>query len=397
MSELHGLPINANEVRSISFNLRHSHSADDRDLVLLKRAMLSSSWSNAALVAEFERAFASYCGAKHCLLVVNATIALKLGLIAIGVEEGSEVIVPGMTWPSVLIAVIECGAVPVPVDLSASSYAMTLDSIEAATTSRTRAIIATHLYNSQTEIAGLLEFAKSRGIALVEDAAHALGTTKHGGAMFGTLGDFGIYSFNDKKVLAAGEAGCLVTDSDELYASALSMREVDSNSEHRPRRLVSTSKVSEFQAAILISQLARLPEKIRQISANEQYLRELLNEVDGISPLKQAADLEVVSPYSFCFRLLRKPRINFRSALSDAVGFQVSGTYRSVNHCASLRPLQQTPHVREVAARLDCVLPVCERAFAWEGIRFHHGVLCSDRSFMEMIADRIGKCVKNFL
>jgi perosamine synthetase len=196
-----------------------------REFRQLLEAFLSS-WisSKGPYVERFERDFSEYAGAKHGVAVTNGTVALHLALMALGVGPGDEVIVPDLTFVATINAVIYCGATPVIADVDAETWTLTSQLVAGACTSRTKAIIPVHLYGRPAEIGPIVAFARSRGIAVVEDCAEAPGA-RYDGKMVGQHGDIGCFSFYANKIVTTGEGGMCLTDSPQLAESIRCMRD----------------------------------------------------------------------------------------------------------------------------------------------------------------------------
>jgi len=377
-------------VRTRAWPLPHLVDGDDEQRLL--SVLRLDNWSNGELTREFENRFAVFCGSKHALLVNNGTAALKLTLLALGVGLGDEVIVPGMTWPSVPIAVIECGADPVPAEIDNDTYGLSLESVREAITSRTKVIIPTHLFCSQTELAPIVNLVRREGIYLIEDASHAVGA-KRCARRLGSLGKAGIFSFNQKKLLACGEGGCLVTDDENLYERAKSLREIDPESRGIPSTLPATNMVSEFQSAVLLSQLEKLPSKLSLIEQRAELLRSLINGIEGVETLARPIGTELQTFYYYCFKVAGTRNISaVRNALAAELALPMSGAYRPlcdvsvVNTALDLR-------YPSLGTRLSKRLTNCLAAHYSEAVRFHHRALLSDESAMSDIAEAIYKVV----
>jgi len=211
----------------------------------------------------FERAFAEYLGVKHAIATSSCTGALHLALAALGVGPGDEVIVPDLTWVATASAVAYVGATPVFVDVQPRSWCMDPSAFEAAITRRTRAVIPVHLYGHPAPMDALVAIARDRGIAVVEDAAPAIGATI-GERKVGTFGDLAAFSFQGAKLLVTGEGGMLVTNSDDLFARVVSLWDQgrDPNRQFWINRLGFKYKMSNVQAAIGLGQLERVDELI---------------------------------------------------------------------------------------------------------------------------------------
>lgn len=166
-------------------------------------------------VAEFEREFAAYCGVRHAVGVNSGTSALHLALLAAGVGPGDEVITVPFTFVATVAAVFYTGAAPVFVDIDPHSYTMDVNRIEAAITSRTKAILPVHLYGQAADMDPILDIAHRHNLVVIEDAAQAHGA-EYKGRRTGGMGDLGCFSFYPGKNLGAyGEGGAVVTNNPE--------------------------------------------------------------------------------------------------------------------------------------------------------------------------------------
>jgi dTDP-4-amino-4,6-dideoxygalactose transaminase len=366
-----------------------AHVIDTSDEEMLREALLYGEWSHGEWTERFERAFAAFCGARYCLLVTNGTAALKLALLAAGIRPGDEVIVPGMTWASVPLAVLECGAEPVPVDVDLDTMAITWPSVDAAISQRTAAVVPTHLFSSQCDLLPIVEEARRRGLFVIEDCAHAPGARRHG-RMLGTFGDAAFFSFNQKKLLACGEGGCLVTNDASLHAAAARLREVNPLAP-AAGALSGTHLVSAFQAAVLLSQLEKYPPLLVRLERAGELLRRLLSEIEGIQPLARLPGTELQTFYNFCFRVSGAPDIvHFRQALAAELGLPMGGGYLPLSDspalCAEddLRFMSRGRHLARV-------LPNCRRAHYEEAVRFAHRALRADDESLHLIAEAVAK------
>lgn len=161
-------------------------------------------------VARFEQALADYLPCAHAVAVTSGTAALHLALLALGIGPGDEVILPSLTWVATANAVAYVGATPVLADVHPESFTVDPQDVQCALTSRTRAIIAVHLFGLCADMAALARIAEEHGLLLIEDAACALGS-RYRGKPAGTIGTAGCFSFHPRKVITTGEGGMLTT------------------------------------------------------------------------------------------------------------------------------------------------------------------------------------------
>ena len=262
---------------------------DQSDVQALQRVLQSGRWDalKGEEVSHFEAEFAAYQGAAHGVAVTNGTVALKLALIAAGVGPGDEVIVPGYTFIATATAALELGAIPIFADVDPQTYTLDPDSVAANITPRTRAIVPVHLGGCPADMDGLLALARRHGLAVVEDAAQAWGASWKG-CRVGTLGQCGIVSFHASKNLTAGEGGMVLCNDPDIAALVRSL----SNCGRQPDGLWyahyllgGNYRLSEFQGAVLRSQLQRYPEQFARRQANAAYLTEALAAIDGVTSL----------------------------------------------------------------------------------------------------------------
>lgn len=181
---------------------------------------LRSGWlTSGHRVKAFERDFAAYIGSAHALAVNSCTAALHLGLEAVGVKPGDEVITSPMTFTATAAVIEHLGARPVLVDCEPDTLNLDPARLEAAITPRTRAILPVHFAGQACDMDAIMGIARARGLAVVEDAAHAL-PTRHRGRLVGTLGDITCFSFYATKTITTGEGGMAVTDRED-YAERM--------------------------------------------------------------------------------------------------------------------------------------------------------------------------------
>jgi dTDP-4-amino-4,6-dideoxygalactose transaminase len=207
-------------------NLARQHALlrDDIDAAI-GDVLASGAFILGPRVAEFETAFAAYCGAGHGIAVNSGTSALHLALLAAGIGSGDEVITTAFTFVATVAAIGYAGARPVLVDIDPETFTSDVRRIEAAITPRTRAILPVHLYGHPADMAPILDIARRRGLVVIEDAAQAHGA-QCDGRRVGGLGDAGCFSFYPSKNLGAcGEGGMMVTSNPEMARSARLLRD----------------------------------------------------------------------------------------------------------------------------------------------------------------------------
>jgi perosamine synthetase len=216
-------------------------------------------------ILRFEEQFRAHLGVKHAIATSSGTGALHLGLAALGIGAGDEVILGDINWVASAAPVVHLGATPVLVDVLQETWCLDPARVEAAITPRTKAIMAVHLYGNLCDMDALLDIGRRNGIPVVEDAAEAIGSIWHGRAA-GSLGRFGAFSFHGTKTITTGEGGIFVTDDDALYEQVLTLsnhgRARGETRQFWPSVIGYKYKMSNVQAAIGCAQLERVAEPI---------------------------------------------------------------------------------------------------------------------------------------
>jgi perosamine synthetase len=214
-------------------------------------------------IHRFERDFAAHLGVPHAIATSSCTGALHMGLAALGIGPGDEVIVADTNWIASVAPITYLGARPVLVDVLPDTWCIDPRAAEAAITPRTKAILAVHLYGNMCDMDALLAIGARRGIAVVEDAAEALGSAWHG-QRAGSIGAFGVFSFHGTKTVTTGEGGAFVTRDAALYERVLTLsnhgRARGETRQFWPETVGFKYKISNVQAAIGCAQLERMDE-----------------------------------------------------------------------------------------------------------------------------------------
>ena len=236
-------------------DLRSSHDELKTDLLdEFGKLIDSNAFTNGPAVGAFESDFAAYCRRTHCIGVASGLDALRLALIAAGVEPGDEVLVPANTFIATFEAVSQAGGTPVPVDVAATDLNMDVEAARAATTAHTRFVMPVHLYGQMADMRGLGEL----GLPIIEDACQAHGAVRDG-ATAGELGLAAAFSFYPGKNLGAfGDAGTLVADDDDLVARVQALREHGQRAKDDHELIGFTARLDTIQAIVLSRKLPLL-------------------------------------------------------------------------------------------------------------------------------------------
>lgn len=342
-------------------------------------------------VADFERAFANRHGAKYCLAVSSGTAALEIALASIGVKQGDEVIVPAFTFISCSLAVQRVGAVPVPVDVALDTYCLDVDATAAAIGPRTKVIMAVHMAGQFADVDALGALAKSAGVELLHDAAHAHGA-RWRGHHAGELGGIATFSFQNGKLMTAGEGGAILFPDRERFEDAYLRHScgrpaTDKHYEHRTQG--SNQRMSEFTASVLSAQLTRLDEHLPLRERGAEILEQALSTVKGVLAARRDERCDLHSHYMAMFRV---PGINDRKTLVEKlndrgvpafVGFPP--IYRTEGW--SLGPTRGESIERE-AARCPNT-EIIGRECVW----LHHRILLAEPDTIRAVARQVSEVV----
>ena len=262
----------------------------------------------------FEKAFARYCNRQYCVGVGNGLDALFLALKALGIKQGDEVIVPSNTYIATALAVTYVGATPIFVEPDIRTFNIDPDMIEAAITEKTKAVMPVHLYGQACDMDPIMEVAKRHNLFVVEDCAQAHGAT-YKGKVIGSFGDVAGFSFYPGKNLGAlGDAGAIVTDSEELAKKIRALGNYGSDYKYHHIMQGNNSRLDELQAAFLAAKLPILDKvnKERQRVARE-YLEGIKNP-EVILPYVP----DYVTPVWHIFGIRCKRRDDLEKFLNDA-------------------------------------------------------------------------------
>lgn len=335
---------------------------DDRELQAVEKVIQSGNWWRIGgnSVFEFESNFAEYHNTKYAVSVANGTQALQIALLSLGIGEGDEVIVPAFTWISTASAVLLCRAIPVLVDVNRETYNIDPSAVEAAITSRTRAIIPVHMAGLPVDMGALIHVAKKHKLHIVEDAAHAHGAEWRGQRV-GAIAEngAGIFSFQQFKLMTAGEGGMILTNDEEvarncfLYSNC-GREAADKDYQHHV--LGTNSRLSELQASVLNIQLQRLDDQILIRQRNALLLDKLLDSVVGITPQAQDDGVSRNPHYMYMFRynsseFSELPRRRFVDALV-AEGFPAFVAYLPIHQTPMFQKGDFTPMWKRDDSRL---------------------------------------------
>lgn len=247
-------------------------------------------------IKELEKDFANYHGVKYAISVCNATAGLHAALAAAGVGPGDEVIVTPHSFTSSATCILMQNAIPVFADIDLKTHNIDPKAIEKEITPRTRAIIVVHLLGRPCEMDEIMEIAKKNNLTIIEDCAQAIGA-KYKDKLVGTIGDIGVFSFNEPKHMSTGEGGIIITDNDELAEKCRLIRNHGEalDAGQKQRSYLSTMigynyRLTELPSAIAIEQLKKVNGFNRIRVENARYLTLKLSEIEGLNPPEETED-----------------------------------------------------------------------------------------------------------
>jgi perosamine synthetase len=237
-------------------------------------------------INRFEEGFKKHLGVQYAIATSSCTGALHMGMAALGIGPGDEVIMADTNWIATASPIVQLGAVPVFVDILPDTWCLDPERVEAAITPRTKAIVAVHLYGNLCNMDELIAIGSKYGIPVIEDAAEAIGSI-YKGKRAGSIGKFGSFSFHGTKTMTTGEGGIFVTNDSDLFERVLTLsnhgRASNQAKQFWPDLVGFKYKMSNIQAAIGCGQIERIEELIDRKREIFSYYKNALSGVDGVS------------------------------------------------------------------------------------------------------------------
>jgi len=285
----------------------------------LQQVLDNTAFAGGPFVAQFEKEFAAFCGAKHAVGVGNGTDALWMALLALGVGPGDEVITQPDTFIATAEAISYCGATPVFCDVEEKTYNMDPAKLEAAITPKTKGVIPVHLFGQTADIDPITEIARKRNLFVVEDASQAHGA-EYKGRKAGSMGVAGCFSFYPGKNLGAyGEAGAVVTSDDALADKMRMLRDHGSAKKYYHTHVGFNCRMDGFQGAVLSVKLKHIDTWNEGRRKNARLYNESLKGTPGVI-LPQEVD------YAKHVYHIYAIRVKERDALISKLGEKEIGT-----------------------------------------------------------------------
>jgi len=385
---------------------------DERDIQAVTRVIESGNWGGYPYpgpeTRRFLSMFAEMQGGGFPLAMANGTVTMEVALRASDIGWGDEVIVPAYTFQATAAAPIAAGAIPVIVDIDPDTYCIDPDSILAAITENTKAVIPVHLGAQMADMDAIMDIAASHNLVVIEDCAHAHGA-KWRGKGAGTIGDFGSFSLQSSKILTAGEGGVLLCRSKELAAKAAGI--MNCGRSHDPETMMESGnnyvmganyRMSELASALAAVGIERFPKQAKEREEMLDYLEESLSEIPGVRLLKRDERHTTRSFYRFIFAIepgvFGVENLEACAALS-AEGIPCWNGYEAMHNYTLFQPmLSKLPVPSAFPERFkfdEMELPEATRACDHEAIWLDEAIFRADRKGVDDAISAIRKVQNN--
>jgi dTDP-4-amino-4,6-dideoxygalactose transaminase len=381
---------------------------DDRDVEAVAETVRSGNWGGfpepGTNAARFEEAFSAYQGARHGVLMANGTVTMEVALKALGIGWGDEVIVPALTFAATAYAPMAAGALPVIVDVTADTWTIDPDQVEAAITPKTKAVMPVHLGHQMADMDRIMDIASRHGLAVVEDCAHAHGQRWNDRGA-GCIGQFGSFSHQSSKILTAGEGGTLLTSDDDLARRAHSIVDCGRPKDDAEQEYTfgANYRLGELHAALLVTQMQRFEAQRVQREAAATYFEDVAVHVPGVRIMARDPRITRWSFYNYVFAI--EPEA-FAGATNEVVAYALEREgvaaevqYPPMSRYDLFQPSRsRLPVAAEFAERLDpsrMSFPVAEDAGLRRSIYLQENVFRAGRQGIDDAVEAIAKVQKH--
>lgn len=348
---------------------------------------MASGWisGQGAFVDRFERLWAEVCDRKHAVSVSSGTAALETAVHALGLPEGSEVIMPTFSMISCLAAVLRNGLVPIFVDANPNTWCMEVDQLAAAVTGNTSAIMVVHIYGQPVEMDPVLAIANKHRLKIVEDAAEAHGA-RYRGRICGSFGDASVFSFYSNKIVTTGEGGMVVCDDDRIAEDCRNYRNLYFDRRYRflHGRLGHNFRLTNLQAAIGCVQTEQLADALDQKSHMARLYDKLLSDVVDLQLPPRTDHAENVH---WVYGIVLGDRYPF-----DARELSARLRQAGVDSRQFFLGMHEQPVTREAGLATHRKYPVAER-LSRRGLYLPSGLTLTEAQ-IEIVARTLKRCLK---
>ncbi len=362
--------------------------------------------STSGTVPTLEKKFADLIGTKFCVATGSGTQALHTCVEALGIGPGDEVVTSPYTDPGTIASILSARALPVLADLDPESYQLDPADVERRITENTKAIMPVHMMGQPCDIGRIMEIAKKHDLKVIEDAAQAH-LAEYKGKRLGTIGDVGCFSFQSSKTLACGEGGAVIGDDEELMDKCYTVHNHGTSRQGRTEVAGPKYRMNEFEAAVLLGQLAGAKERFIRRNENASRLTSGLKDIPGIRPQKLYEGTDSGSFYIYAMTYRREyfndaDRSTFLKAL-QAEGVSLSpyiaqGLHREpwVEHILSqpvYTKMFSERRLRQSREQVAC--PNCDKVCQQMAMIWASGPLLGTKEDMDDVINAIVKVYEN--
>jgi dTDP-4-amino-4,6-dideoxygalactose transaminase len=380
---------------------------DERERARVLEVLESGNWGGFPfpnkLACEFAERFAAFQSARYGLCVANGTVAIEVGLRAIGFKAGDEAIIPAYTFEATAAPVLRLGGVPVFVDVLPDTYCIDPAVVEAAITPRTRVIVPVHLAMSMADMDAIGLIAARHGLKVLEDCAHAHGARWRGQGA-GSIGDAGAFSMQTSKLMTCGEGGAvLINDQEtfELCQSYVNCGRASLTDRFGHRIIGFNYRIAEFQAALLLAQLERLPEQTSHRQTMAERLGQGLASISGVGLLSRDERQTTRAIYQYVFKydadgFAGASRDRFVAAL-EAEGIPCDGLFYEPVYRSAMFVVEPGEFIALVGQLpwQNTRCPVAEKAAYEEAVWLPHHLLLGDGDDVDQVVEAVTKIAAN--
>lgn len=383
---------------------------DDRVLDAVVKTTKSRVWcriqSASGAVPTFEKAFAELTGTKFCVATGSGTQALHTCVEALGIGPGDEVITSPYTDPGTIASILAARALPVLADLDRESYQLDPADVERRITENTKAIMPVHMMGQPAHLERIMAIAKQHNLKVIEDACQAH-LAVYQGKQLGSIGNVGCFSFQSSKTIACGEGGAIVGDDEELMDKCYTVHNHGTSRRGRTEVIGPKYRMNEFQAAVLLGQLAGVKERFARRNENAAHLTSRLKGFPGAVPQKLYPGTASGSFYLYGMTYHKEhfndaDRSRFLKALS-AEGIDLSpyidrGLHKepwttNVLNSRAYQKMFSSARLKKYRDELDC--PNCDKVCQEMAMIWASGPLLGTKEDMDDVADAILKVYEN--
>lgn len=379
---------------------------DETERVAINRVLDSRNWwaNQGVEVKEFEKEWSTYTNAQASFAVTNGTHTLEVIFLALGIGEGDEVIVADWSFLASISTILTANAIPRIVDVDPLTGTIDIAQAAAAINRKTKAIVCVHVAGSMSDMDSLLALGKKHGIAIIEDSAHAHGS-RWNGQHAGTIGDAGSFSFQSSKLMTAGEGGIITTRREDLiplFKSYINCGRGEGIWYYRHIRLGGNYRLSEWQGAVLRTQLARFEVQQKNRATNANWLNAEIAKIPGFKP--QGRYKSCTDQGNYCYvveveseKLSGASRDQIRHALL-AEGIPLTTSYPPLHRLEMFKDRKSlAPRLRGKVTKIkynDQKFPVTDR-LADNTLWFTTSVLMGSKADCQTVLDAIVKISEN--